>query len=54
MDDITIPQIINIIIIYGFYEKFTPYSGLKIALAFAFLQLLCLSYIYLHKPDEEA
>jgi len=49
-----IVQIINIIIIYGFYEKFTPYSGLKIALAFAFLQLLCLSYIYLHKPDEEA
>ena len=49
-----IVQIINIIIIYGFYEKFTPYSGLKIALAVAFLQLLCLSYIYLHKPDEEA
>jgi len=49
-----IVQIFNIIIIYGFYEKFTPYSGLKIALAFTFLQLLCLSYIYLHKPDEEA
>jgi hypothetical protein len=49
-----IVQILNIIMIYGFYEKFTPYSGLKIALTFAFLQLLFLSYIYLHKPDEEA
>ena len=49
-----IVQIFNIILIYVFYEKFMPYSGLKIALGLTFLQLLFLSYIYLHKPDEEA
>ena len=48
-------QIINIIMIYVFYEKFTPYSGLKIALSLAFF-LLAIVFFILLKPDlfEEA
>ena len=42
-----IVQILNIMYFYSML-------GLEIALAFTFLQLLCCSYFYLQKPDEEA